>query len=111
MTDFFKVAWEKVLEIIPDYDSTVYAPIFKNIEAVDKQLDLLGWSADKTAQKIARVMGKSNPKPRYILATGGNTLVFMMNKVLPTWVRDEFWKRFYGVHKIRPGKKNNFSRS
>ena len=100
VTDFFKVAWDKVLATIPNYERTPYAPIFKNIEAIDRQLDLLGWSAEKTAKAIAKIMAKPNPKPRYILATGGNTLVFLMNKVFPTWVRDEFWKRFYGVHKI-----------
>lgn len=101
ITDFFRVAWQKVQETIPNYDQTSYAPIFKNIEAIDAQLDLLGWSAAKTAKAIAKVISKPHPKPRYILATGGNTLVFLMNKVLPTWVRDEFWKRFYGVHKIK----------
>ena len=100
ITDFFRVAWQKVQETIPDYERTPYAPVFKNIEAVDRQLDLLGWSAEKTARAIAKVMAKSNPKPRYILATGGNTLVFLMNKVFPTWVRDEFWQRFYGIDKI-----------
>ncbi len=100
ITDFFRVAWQKVQETIPDYERTPYAPVFKNIEAVDRQLDLLGWSAEKTARAIAKVMAKSNPKPRYILATGGNTLIFLMNKVFPTWVRDEFWQRFYGIDKI-----------
>ncbi len=73
---------------------------FRNIEAIDRQLDLLGWSAEKTAKAIARIINKSNPKPRYILATGGNTLVFLMNKVFPLWARDRFWQRFYGIHKI-----------
>lgn len=100
ITDFFKAAWQKVQETILNYDQTPYAPIFKNIEAIDKQLDLLGWSAEKTAKAIAKIIAKPNPKPRYILATGGKTLVFMMNKVLPLWVRDEFWRRFYGLHKI-----------
>lgn len=100
ITDFFRVAWQKVQVTIPNYDQTPYAPIFKNIEAIDAQLDLLGWSAAKTAKAIAKVISEPRPKPRYILATGGSTLVFLMNKILPTWVRDEFWKRFYGVHKI-----------
>lgn len=104
ITDFFKVAWQQVLETIPHYAQTPYAPIFENIEAVDKQLDLLGWSAEKTAKAIAKIIAKQNPKPRYILATGGNTLVFIMNKILPTWARDEFWRRFYGLHKIEPQK-------
>ena len=101
VTDFFRVAWQKIQETIPNYEQTPYSPIFKNIEAIDSQLDLLGWSAEKTARAIARIIAKSRPKPRYILATGGNTLVFLMNKILPTWARDEFWKRFYGIHKIR----------
>ena len=101
ITDFFKVAWQKVQETIPNHDRTSYAPIFKNIEAIDRQLDLLGWSTEKTAKAIAKIIAKPNPKPRYILATGGKTLVFLMNKVLPLWIRDEFWRRFYGLHKIK----------
>lgn len=101
ITDFFRVAWQKVQETIPNYNHTPYAPIFENIEAIDAQLDLLGWSAEKTAKAIAIALSKPKLKPRYILATGGNTLVFIMNKILPTWARDEFWKRFYGIHKIK----------
>lgn len=101
VTDFFRVAWQKVQESIPNYDQTLYAPVFKNTEAIDQQLDLLGWSAEKTAQAIAKILAKSNPKPRYILATGGKTLVFLMNKVLPLWLRDEFWQRLYGINKIK----------
>ena len=101
ITDFFRVAWQKVQKTIPHYNQTPYAPIFKNIEAIDARLDVLGWSAEKTAKAIAKIIAKPHLKPRYVLATGGNTLVFLMNKILPTWVRDEFWKRFYGVHKIK----------
>ena len=100
VTDFFRVAWQKVLETIPDYPETLYAPVFKNIEAIDQQLDLLGWSAEKTARAIAKIIAKPRPKPRYVLATGGKTMIFIMNNILPTWARDEFWKRFYGIHKI-----------
>lgn len=101
VTDFFRVAWERVKETIPGYANTPYAPIFENIKAIDEKLDLLGWSAEKTAKAIANIMAKPNPKPRYVLATGGKTMLFIMNKILPTWARDEFWKRFYGIHKIK----------
>ncbi len=101
VTDFFRVAWQEVLQAIPNYVETPYAPIFKNIEAIDSQLEILGWSATKTAEKIIKAIAKPNPRPRYILATGGNMLVFMMTKVLPTSVRDAFWRRLYGVHKIK----------
>ena len=100
VTDFFRAAWDKVKTDIPQYDKTIYAPVFKNIEAIDSQLDLLGWSASKTADKIAKIATRSRPRPRYILATGGNVLVFLMTKILPTWVRDEFWRRFYSIHEI-----------
>ena len=100
VTDFFCVAWEKIQTTIPNYADTPYAPVFANIESIDKQLDLLGWNAEKTARVIIRAIAAPNPRPRYIAATGGNFLVFMMNKILPTWVRDSFWKRFYGIHKV-----------
>lgn len=100
ITDFFRAAGQKIQEDILDYEQTPYAPIFKNIAEIDKQLALLGWSAEKTAKKIAKIIAKPRPKPRYVLATGGNTMLFMMNKVFPTWARDEFWQRFYGIHKI-----------
>ena len=101
ITDFFRVAWEKVQETIPNYAKTPYAPVFENIEAIDGQLNILGWSATKTAKAIARILTRRRLRPRYILATGGNILVFMMTKILPTWIRDEFWKRFYGINKIK----------
>ena len=100
VTDFFRVAWQKVQKTIPDYKQTPYAPVFENIEALDQQLDLLGWSAEKTARAIAKIIAKSRLKPRYVLATGGKTMIFIMNKILPTWARDEFWRRFYGINKI-----------
>ena len=101
ITNFFKVANQKVQQNIPNSNKTVYAPIFENIEAIDRQLDSLGWSAEKTAKAMAKIIAKPNPKPRYVLATGGKTLIFMMNKLFPTLVRDEFWRRFYGLHKIK----------
>ena len=100
VTDFFDAAWQQVQETITNYEETPYAPIFKNIKEIDRQLGFLGWSAEKTAKAIAKIIAKPRPKPRYVLATGGKTMLFIMNKVLPTWARDEFWKRLYGIHKI-----------
>jgi short-subunit dehydrogenase len=100
ITDFFGVAWDKVQKNIPNYDQTPYAPIFENIEAIDSQLDMLGWSAVKTAKVIAKAIATPNPKPRYVAATGGSFLIFIMTKIFPTWLRDTFWKRFYGIHKV-----------
>ncbi len=100
VTDFFRVAWEQVQATIPNYADTPYAPAFEKIEQIDRQLDLLGWSAEKTAQVIVRAIADPNPRPRYVAATGGSILLFMMNKIFPTWVRDAFWKRFYGINEV-----------
>ncbi|AFZ36764.1 short-chain dehydrogenase/reductase SDR [Stanieria cyanosphaera PCC 7437] len=100
VTDFFRVAGEKIQTSIVNYKQTPYAPAFENIEAIDQQLDLLGWSAAKTARIIIKAMTARNPRPRYVAATGGNILVFMMTKIFPTWARDDFWKRFYGIDKV-----------
>lgn len=100
VTDFFRAAWEEVLQTIPHYKETDYAPVFENIEQIDSQLDILGWTAEKTARRIVAILQKKRPKARYVLATGGSILIFLMNKVLPITVRDAFWKRIYGVHKI-----------
>ena len=100
ITDFFQVAWAKVQQVIPNHKDTLYAPIFANIEAIDSQLNLLGWSAEKTADGIIKAISAKKPRPRYILATGGNILVFIMNKIFPVWLRDVFWKRFYSIDKV-----------
>lgn len=108
VTDFFRAAWKKVQQNIPDYAQSPYAPLFENIEAIDRQLDLLGWSAEKTAKVIVNAIAVRHPKPRYVAATGGNMLIFMMTKIFPTWARDAFWKRFYGIDKVeREWKRKN----
>ena len=100
VTDFFQATWKEVLKTIPNFKQTPYAPVFENIESIDKRLGLLGWSAERTARAIAKIIAKPKLKPRYVLATGGRTTIFFMNTILPTWARDEFWKRLYGIHKI-----------
>lgn len=100
ITDFFQVAWEKVQQNISEPDRTPYRQVFKNIESIDSQVKLLGWSPEKVASAIVGVLVARHPRPRYIAATGGSILVFLMTKIFPTWMRDEFWKRFYGVDKV-----------
>ncbi|GAB4225675.1 MAG: SDR family oxidoreductase [Stanieria sp.] len=100
VTDFFRVAGEKIQTSMINYDQTPYAPVFKHSEAIDQQLDFLGWSAARTAKVIIKAITARNPRPRYLAATGGGILVFMMTKIFPTWARDAFWKRFYGIDKV-----------
>jgi len=108
VTDFFRAAWEKVEQNIPDYAKSPYAPLFEHIEEIDRHLDLLGWSAEKTAKAIVNAIAARNPQPRYVAATGGNILICTMTKIFPTWARDAFWKRFYGIDKVeREWKRKN----
>ena len=100
ITEFFTVARSKLEEIVPEPEKTIYSEALTNVAAIEKQVELLGWSAEKVAQVIIRVLQAKNPRSRYVAATGGGILIFLMTKLLPTWVSDIFWKRFYGIDKV-----------
>jgi NAD(P)-dependent dehydrogenase (short-subunit alcohol dehydrogenase family) len=96
-TNFFDVANQKVKQSVPNPDRTPYRAAFKRLEGLDRQVDRQAWSAERVAGVIVRVMRAARPRSRYVAATGGNILLFLMRKVLPIWAVDAFWKRFYGI--------------
>ncbi len=96
-TEFFAVAKARAQASIPDGEKTIYQPALAKLAQIEQQTASLCWSAQRAAQVIVRVLSSKNPKPRYLAATGGSTLIFLMTKVLPTWAVDLFWKRFYGI--------------
>jgi short-subunit dehydrogenase len=100
VTDFFEAAWEKIKQnpVVPK--QTPYDPVFEKIQGIDRQVKSLGWTPERVAEVIIQALNACRPRPRYVAATGGKTLIFLMTKILPTWVRDEFWKRFYGIDKV-----------
>ncbi|MBR8828421.1 MAG: SDR family oxidoreductase [Gomphosphaeria aponina SAG 52.96 = DSM 107014] len=100
ITEFFKVVQAQIQGTIADVENTPYRRAFENIEAIEEKMGRLGWSPAKVAEIIIRSLKVKNPRPRYIAATGGNILVWMLTKVLPTWVGDAFWKRFYGIDEV-----------
>ncbi|MCU0536951.1 MAG: SDR family oxidoreductase [Hydrococcus sp. Prado102] len=100
VTEFFGVAWDKIQQTIPNCEQTIYQPAFEKIEAIDKQLQLLGWTPEKVAEIIVRSLVARHPRPRYFAATGGSFFVPVMTKIVPTWFADAFWKRFYGFDRI-----------
>ncbi|RMF22209.1 MAG: SDR family oxidoreductase [Cyanobacteria bacterium J083] len=108
-TNFFQVAWDKLKVTIPHPEQTIYSPVFTSINSIDTQLEALGWSAAQAAEVIVKTIQKNNPPPRIMAATGGNILTFFLNKVFPTWVKDEFWKRFYNIHKVEQQWRRNHS--
>jgi short-subunit dehydrogenase len=95
-TEFFAVANQRVEELNAT-ESEVYQPAIEKVKAIEKQTEQLGWASERVAKVIIRALRDRAPRPRYVAATGGNTLIFLMTKVLPTWARDWFWKRFYGI--------------
>lgn len=100
ITEFFQVAGNKVQQMIPDYETSIYRPAFEKLAAIDQQLKLIGWTPEKVAQVIVKALSDSHPRPRYYAATGASIFVPLMTKVMPTWLTDAFWKRFYGIDQV-----------
>ncbi len=100
ITEFFQVARQQVQQTIPHLEETLYQPVFAKIEAIDRQIQLMGWTPEKIAQVIVRSLTDRYPRPRYLAATGGSIFVPLMTKVMPTWFTDAFWKRFYGIDQV-----------
>ncbi len=100
VTDFFAVVNQKVEGAFPEAEQTPYQAAVKKLLSLKKQTELLGWTPQKVAKVMIKALVAKHPRPRYIAATGGNILIFLMTKILPTWARDLFWKRFYGIDKV-----------
>ena len=99
-TEFFEVANEKALQNLPTIENTPYRPTYEKIKGLEQQTESMGWTPQQVAKTIIRALRARNPRPRYVAATGGRIFIFLMTKVLPTWVTDTFWKRFYGINQI-----------
>jgi short-subunit dehydrogenase len=96
-TEFFKVARTQSAQSIADLANTPYAPAMQKLESLEQQVDRQAWSAEQVAEVIIKAIGDRRPKPRYVAATGGEVLIWLMTKVLPTRLVDSFWQRFYGI--------------
>lgn len=99
-TEFFDVARNKVQTSIPQPEATPYRAAFAKVMNMEEQTKSLCWDAQKAAQVIVQALQATHPKPRYVAATGGTTLIFLMTKVLPTWAVDLFWQWFYGLNLV-----------
>ena len=108
-TEFFDVAAQGVGQAVTDPEQTPYRAAFKKLEGLQEQTSRTAWTSERVAEVIVRAIASPNPRPRYIAATGGNFLVFLMTKVLPTKLVDRFWQRFYGIDLVAKDwkKKNN----
>jgi len=99
-TNFFAVAARAVAENIVSPESTPYRSAFTKLKGLEQRTKRTAWTQERVAAVIIHALSQKNPRPRYIAATGGSFLVFLMTKVLPTkWV-DRFWQHFYGINLV-----------
>lgn len=99
-TEFFSVAKEKIEETVDNSEQTLYQAAIKKIKKLDEQISAQAWSSERVASIIIQALTEQHPCPRYVAATGGKTLLFMMTKLMPTQFTDFFWKRFYGIDQV-----------
>jgi short-subunit dehydrogenase len=99
-TDFFAAAAQAVESTVATPERTPYRAAFEKLKDLEQHTSSRAWSAERVAGAIVKALTDSHPRPRYIAATGGNFLVFMMTKVLPTQIVDWFWQRFYGINLV-----------
>ncbi|MBV9388793.1 MAG: SDR family oxidoreductase [Chroococcidiopsidaceae cyanobacterium CP_BM_ER_R8_30] len=99
-TEFFDVVGQAVVETVATPETTPYRAAFAKLKGLEKQTSSRAWTAERVAEVIVRALSARRPRPRYLAATGGRFLLFLMTKVLPTWVVDIFWQRFYGINLV-----------
>lgn len=99
-TEFFIVAAQAVEDTVATPENTPYRAAFKHLEGLEQRTSSRAWTSERVAEVIIQALQSRNPQPRYIAATGGKFLLFMMTKVLPTKLVDKFWQRFYGINRV-----------
>src|SRR4028119_1421460 len=99
-TEFFNIAGDKVDLNVPESGKTLYRAAIQAIKEIEQQTASLAWSSEQVAGVIIGALTHRNPRPRYVPATGGKTMLFLMRKLLPTKLSDFFWKRFYKIDQV-----------
>jgi NAD(P)-dependent dehydrogenase (short-subunit alcohol dehydrogenase family) len=105
-TEFFEVVEREVDATMPDGINSPYRAAFENLNNLDKITKRQAWSSEKVAAVIVKAIMARHPRPRYVAATAGGLTLFMMTKVLPTWIVDRFWQKFYGIDRVARDWKN-----
>lgn len=99
-TEFFAVVEQGVEQTVADPEKTPYRAAFEKLKRLQQQTSSRAWTSERVAQVILRALTDRHPRPRYVAATGGNILLFLMTKLLPTRFTDAFWQRFYGIDQV-----------
>lgn len=96
-TNFFAVADQQVEQVVQNPLQTPYRAAFTKLKDLQKKTSSRAWTSEQVAQVVLRALRDPKPRARYVAATGGDFLLFMMTKLLPRRVVDNFWQRFYGI--------------
>ncbi len=99
-TDFFAVVQQEIAHAIPQAETTVYRAAFQQMTQLEAQTRSQAWTCAQVVAVIQRALTATHPKPRYIAATSGEFLVFMLTKVLPRHWVDRFWQKFYALDRV-----------
>jgi len=105
-TDFFGISGDKVDLKVSDSGKELYRAAIKAIKEIEQQTAPLAWSSERVAGVIIRALRARHPRHRYIAATGGKTMLFLMTKIMPRRFLDWFWKRFYHIDQVEKDWKN-----
>ena len=100
--EFLEVVKQEIDTAIPAPDTTPYHAAFATFAQLEARTQATAWTSEQVATVIIQVMNAPQPRPRYVAATAGPFLVWLLTKVLPTPVVDRFWQRFYGIDRIVP---------
>lgn len=99
-TEFFTVAAQEAAKVIDQPQNTPYRAAFAALEQLEQRLNRQLWSAERVARVVWRALGDRHPRARYTAATGGDILLFLMIRLMPTWGVDRFWQKFYGIDRV-----------
>lgn len=105
-TEFFGIAGDNVDLKVSESGRTLYRPAIKAIKEIEQQTAPMAWSSERVAGVIIRALTDRHPRPRYVAATGGRMMLFLMTKLLPRRLVDLFWKRFYRIDQVEKEWKN-----
>jgi short-subunit dehydrogenase len=106
-TGFFNVAGDKVDLNISESGRKLYYPAIQAIKEIEQQTAAMAWTSEKVTGVIIKAIKARNPRPRYVAATGGKTMLFLMTKLLPREFVDFFWKRFYKIDQVEKSWKSH----
>lgn len=98
--EFLEVVKHEIEAAVPNPQNTPYRAAFAAFKQLDQRTKATAWTSDQVAEVIIQVLNAKHPRPRYIAATAGGFLVFMLTKALPTKAVDRFWQRFYGINLV-----------